>query len=341
MTDFWDGFPVMKRDLERVREILLSNVRSGNQDITKALTSLATRNGKMLRPGFVLIAARNKGAGAKNGNGNGSGDGGRLPDKIYYVAASIELLHMATLVHDDVIDEATTRRGEPTLHMMYGRKEAILMGDFLFSRCFKLLSQYCSIENARRLADVVSQIVAGEIEQSLIESNNDTNQTPRKYLRRIVGKTASLFADSFFIGASENGIGLAQSALLRRIGYSIGMAFQIIDDILDFTGEEAKMGKAPGSDLRQGVFTLPLLYALKNNGNGSGILTGLETPDALSETQMKLIITQIDRNGGFGMAREKAEQYTRRAQREILLLPRGEGRDILTGVAERLLNRTY
>lgn len=340
MTEFWDDFPVLRRDLERVRDIILTNVKSSNREVTQALTSLATRNGKMLRPGFVLIAARNKSAGR---NFEPSGDYRPLPDKMYFVAASIELLHMATLIHDDVIDEANTRRGETTLHVSYGKKEAILMGDFLFSRCFSLLSLYCTIENARRLADVVSQIVTGEIEQSLVAADEGSaeTQTPRKYLRRIVGKTASLFADSFFIGASENGIGLAQSALLRRVGYSIGMAFQIIDDILDFTGEESRMGKAPGSDLRQGVLTLPLLYALKSNGDGGALLKKIEVPDSLTDGQIVEIISHIDRCGGFGLAREKAEQYTRRAQREISFLPRGEGRDILSGVAERLLTRTY
>jgi heptaprenyl diphosphate synthase len=375
MTHFWDDFPAIQHDLERVHDVILDNVRSRNVTITRALTNLANRNGKLLRPGFVLLSARLKGDlmngndgngtmgnfvengdfvgnGGFVGNGHGfsaeaaeSGRGARtvaeirpLPEKIYKIAASVEMLHMATLIHDDVIDEANNRRGQPTVHVEYGKKEAILMGDYLFSRTYRLLADNTSIENAKRLALVVSQIVAGEIDQSI--PGEQISYGPRTYIRRVVGKTATLIADSFYLGASEADMGLARSTYLRRIGYSIGMAFQIIDDILDFTGSADVLGKAPGSDLRQGVVTLPLIYAMRANGKDV-IWKRLYTPERLTSSDLTAIIEAIDREGGFAMARDKAEQYTRRALRQIAFLPRGENKDVLAAVARKLLDRTY
>ncbi len=212
------------------------------------------------------------------------------------------------------------------------------MGDFLFSRCYRILADNASIENAKRLAIVVSQIVTGEIEQSV--HGPDTQSTPRDYLRRVVGKTATLVADSFYLGASEAQIGLAQTLLLRRIGYSIGMAFQIIDDILDFTGRADLLGKAPGSDLRQGVVTLPLIYAMRDE-DGEMIRNRVLHPESLTDAEMADVIAEIERCGGFEMAREKAELYTRRALRQIAILPRGNNRDTLTVVTRQLLDRGY
>ncbi|HUX11755.1 MAG TPA: polyprenyl synthetase family protein [Spirochaetia bacterium] len=381
MTRFWDDFPTIKYDLELVQEVILESVRSRSRTITEALSNLANRNGKLLRPGFVVLSARIRGDAETNRSGRdepGVDSGGpgpnhkpalgeigsadkngslrvelafadvrerdrrpepkALPQNIYRVAAAIELLHLATLIHDDVIDEADVRRGQPTLHREYGTKEAILMGDFLFSRCYRILADNASLENAKRLAIVVSQIVTGEIEQSV--HGPETQSTPRAYLRRVVGKTATLVADSFYLGASEAGIGLAQTLLLRRIGYSIGMAFQIIDDILDFTGRADLLGKAPGSDLRQGVVTLPLIYAMREEA-GEMIRRRVMHPESLTDAEMTDVIAQIDRCGGFAMAREKADLFTRRALRQIAVLPRGVNRDTLSEVTSRLLDRGY
>ena len=371
MTHFWDDFPVMKHDIERVHDVILNNVRSRNETITRALTNLSNRNGKMLRPGFVLLSARLQGDLADQPQSSESGRGSTvlgsirarrkrssestsldatsrshaatvdvrpLPEKIYNVAAAIEMLHMATLIHDDVIDEADVRRGEPTLHVEFGRKEAILMGDYLFSRTYRLMADNTSIENAKRLAIVVSQIVAGEIDQSVPAARLE--YTPRTYIRRVVGKTATLIADSFYLGASEAGMGFTRSSYLRRIGYSIGMAFQIMDDILDFTGTADVLGKVPGSDLRQGIITLPLIYALRSS-QPETVFQRLLSPETLTDSDLGEIIVSIERCGGFSLARERAALYTQRALGQIAMLPRGENRDMLSGVTQMLLDRSY
>ncbi len=254
------------------------------------------------------------------------------------MAAAIELLHLATLIHDDIIDEAKARRGYPTIHNEYGTKQAVLMGDFLFSRCYRILADNASVENARRLAVVVSQIVTGEIDQSV--RGPESLATPRVYLRRVVGKTATLIADSFYLGASEADIGLAQALLLRKVGYSIGMAFQIIDDILDFTGRAERLGKAPGSDLKQGIVTLPVIYAMRSE-TGDAINSRIHYPERLTDRDLEEVIDAVERCGGFSMARQKAELYTRRALTQISIFPRGPNRETLAGVTRKLLDRDY
>lgn len=376
MTQFWDDFPAIEYDIERVQACILESVRSRNATVTEALTDLAGRNGKLLRPGFVVLGARMRGdyelpnasstdrsasappdaeadsSGLKNGSRRATVASeiqtksrmpadGPLPEKIYRVAAAIELLHLATLIHDDIIDEAKARRGYPTIHSEYGTKQAVLMGDFLFSRCYRILADNATVENARRLAVVVSQIVTGEIDQSVQSVRGaESLSTPRTYLRRVVGKTATLIADSLYLGASEAGIGLAQTLLLRKVGYSIGMAFQIIDDILDFTGRAERLGKAPGSDLKQGIVTLPVIYAMRS-ATGEEINSRIHYPEELTDADLEEVIGAVERCGGFSMARQKAELYTRRALRQISIFPRGPNRETLAGVTRKLLDREY
>lgn len=324
----------MPEALERVSGIIRETSASENPIISQGLSGLFNGQGKLLRPGLLLIA----------------GGFGKTQAKHYTLAACLEMLHMATLIHDDVIDESPTRRGQPAVHTQYGNRNAVLMGDYLLSRCFLLAAEYTSADNAVGLARVIATICGMEIEQ-----NSDrfrTNISLRRYLRKIMGKSAMLFSLACYIGASEAKVSRALTARLRRIGYNIGMAFQIIDDILDYAGDPAAVRKPLGNDLKEGLITLPLICAFRGetpaqasrkegapSQDGAAALRGLFSADHFSVGDSGAIISLVQNSGGLEAARSYAEKYTARAIREIAALPAGGPRDMLDRLTRLLLVR--
>jgi heptaprenyl diphosphate synthase len=245
------------------------------------------------------------------------------------------MLHMATLIHDDVIDDSPLRRGIPTAHVRYGKRNAVLLGDYLLSRCFILAARYTSAENALALAKIVSLICGMEIEQ-----NSDafrTNISRRRYFRKIMGKSALLFSLACHVGAVEAKAARDITERLRRIGYNIGMAFQIIDDILDYAGDPEAVRKPLGNDIKAGLVTLPLICAIPRDPDGT--LRTLFAGESFSVADSNTIITAVRNAGGVEEARRYAAQYTGRALREIRALPEGKPRDKLEKLTRRLLER--
>jgi heptaprenyl diphosphate synthase len=319
MTSYWKDFPGMPEALEKVSGIIRNASASQNPVLAEGLACLFNGDGKLLRPGLLLIAARF----------------GKVNEKHYKLAAALEMLHVATLIHDDVIDDSPLRRGIPTLHTRYGKRDAVLAGDFLLSRCFLLASEYTSPENALNLARLVSIICAMEIEQ-----NNDRfrgNVSLRSYLRKIMGKSALLFSLACFVGAHEAKVSREMCGRLRRAGYNIGIAFQIIDDILDYTGNEELVRKPLGNDINAGLITLPVLCALRLDTTGT--LRNILSRETFSADDGKTIFSIVQNCGGPEAAGVYARQYTSRALREIKALPSGKGRDMLEALTQRLLIR--
>jgi heptaprenyl diphosphate synthase len=321
MKHFWDGQPEIARDLEQVRETIVRCAATDDADVRAAIAQLLAASGKMLRPAFVLLASR-----------FGVPDRGR----IIRIGAAVEMLHMATLVHDDIIDGAPFRRGVATLNAAHGPRTAVLVGDWLFASSFNLIADIARTENARALSHMVARICASEIGQSADRFVVHTSR--RRYLRRISGKTAALFALSFYVGAVESECSEEVRAILRRLGYCVGMCFQIVDDILDFSPSAAEMGKPAGTDLAQGVLTLPTILALRAD---DGSLSRLLGRGRLSRRAASRVARMVAALGGIDAARREADSYTRRAHREILRLPRSEARDILGDVTTRLLHRAW
>lgn len=312
---------VLETDLERVKRAIYDQTSGGSREIREAVTGIVEANGKMLRPTFLLLAARL----------------GKFDERKFYdLAAAVEMLHIATLAHDDVIDDSPTRRGHPSLHSTYGRRTAILLGDYLFSRCFHLAARHTTIENGRRLAAAVSVICSSEISQS--GDRFSTAVSRRRYLRRVTGKTAALFALSFYVGGRESGASKRTVSALHRAGYDIGMAFQIIDDILDISGDPMKTGKPAGNDLREGIFTLPVILALEQD---PGLLRELLDDFPYTEETVAEIVALTAGLGGLSRARETAALYTERAMRELAKLPPSRSRRLLEALARSLLVRDY
>jgi len=327
MTEFWPRNSRLGRALEGVAALMDETVRAADFPIADEVASLVASNGKMLRPALLYIGA---GFGSKAGEGS-----------LRSLAASVELLHVSTLIHDDYIDDAALRRGQPTLHTRVGPKEAVLAGDWLFSRCFLLSAASTDPENARTLARVIAAIVSSEIRQDLDKWSYSTSV--RSYLRKIAGKTAALFALSLQAGAQEAKAPRLVAQRLRRAGYDMGMAFQVIDDILDFESTEGVMRKPVGRDLAEGLCTLPLIHALRRDEAGIRVgLAALRDPSGrVDEAAVQALIARCTELGGVDEARKEAALFTERAKGEMALLPACAARDELESLADRLLTRDY
>jgi heptaprenyl diphosphate synthase len=321
MNNYWDKYPVLKKELEAIEDILRENMKCKDKGIEESLLKMISAGGKMLRPSFLLLAGR-------FGKFNSK--------KLYPLASVIELLHMATLIHDDIIDNSEYRRGVRTIQSEFGPNYAVFTGDLLFTRCFMLLSDNTSMSNMKLISNVIAKICQGEIEQ--YSAHFQIENTVKQYLKRISTKTAVLFSLSLLIGASESKCSKKLTKDLGRIGYNIGMAFQIIDDILDYVGSEDIVGKPLGNDLKHGIFTLPLIYTLKLENNGVSEI--LKKKD-YSEEDIKYIISKTVELGGLEKARELAHRYTDRAFKILNTLPNGESKRILTEITETLLIREY
>ncbi|MDR2659920.1 MAG: polyprenyl synthetase family protein [Spirochaetaceae bacterium] len=319
MISYWADFPGMTEAIEKVSGIIRDASASNNLVISERISGLLDGNGKMLRPGFLLIAA----------------GFGKTGDKHYQLAAALEMLHMATLVHDDVIDDSPLRRGLPTLHTLFGRREAVLIGDFLLSRCFLLAADYTSPRNALNLARIIATICTMEIEQN--RDRFRSNISLRGYLRKITGKSALLFSLACFVGAYEANAPKVVCEKLRRAGYNVGIAFQIIDDILDYSGDEGLVRKPLGRDIAAGLVTLPLICALPLDTSGS--LQKIFSQNTFSPDDSEEITALVRKSGGIEAAGKFAALYTNRALREIGLLPPGKQRDMLEALVRRLLIR--
>src|SRR5690606_23993225 len=215
--------------------------------LNDASLHLLQAGGKRIRPVFVLLAG-------KFGNYN--------IDVMKQVAVPLELIHMASLVHDDVIDDSETRRGKPTVKAEWNNSVAMYTGDFILARALEYISEIDSPKLHHILSKTMIEVCRGEIIQ--IEDKYKLDQNLRDYLRRIKRKTALLISSSCELGALVSGTDEKTAAHLRRFGYFIGMSFQIIDDILDFTSTDEELGKPAGSDFIQGNITLPILCARKN-----------------------------------------------------------------------------
>jgi len=319
MSSFWNDFPGMPEAMEKVSGIIQNSVNSRSPIISEGLSDLLSSGGKLLRPGLLIIAGRF----------------GKLQDKHYKLAAALEMLHMATLIHDDVIDDSPLRRGLPTLHTRFGKKDAVLIGDFLLSRCFLLAAEHTSPGNALNLAHLISIICMMEIEQ-----NNDrfrSNISMRSYLRKIMGKSALLFSSACFAGAHEAKLNRLLCEKFRRIGYNIGIAFQIIDDMLDYSGNPDLVRKSLGNDITSGLITMPVLCAISSDSSGE--LKNIFSSETFSAEDAQMIFRRVKDCRGVENAGIKAAKYTNRALKDIAALPAGENRDMMENLTRRLLVR--
>ena len=321
MKNFWNKYPEIDKEIQGVVSIIEKNAKCRDKIVEGSIIELLHSGGKMLRPSFVILSS-------KYGNYD--------KEKARALGAVVEMFHMATLVHDDIIDEATLRRGKETVQSKYGKNYAVYIGDYLFCICFKILAQIASKSTVKVDTMSMSRICMSEIDQ--LNSRFDKNVSVKKYLKRISGKTAELFSLSLYIGASESGCSKKMARLFWEIGHNLGMAFQVIDDVLDYTGSDEGIGKNSANDLKQGIYTLPLILALENKPKD---LVELLQKDEYSNEDITEIISLINKYDGVEKARSIAHKYTNKAYKQIKSLPENEYREILLDIAKMLLDRAY
>lgn len=256
-------------------------------------------------------------------------------DKLVTLAAAIEMLHTATLVHDDLIDGALIRRGIPTLNAQWSPAATVLTGDFIFAKAAELAAATDSVEVMRIFAKTLATIVNGEITQ-LFSSKWVANR--EDYYQRIYAKTASLFEASTTSAAIlANADGDIVSAV-KQFGYETGMAFQIIDDILDFTSEQTTMGKPVASDLRQGLITLPVLYYLEDHPRDTDMRNILES-SFCDEDCLGRLLTSIRESGAIDAAHDEARKSVQRGLAVLMEIPETEERKALEDLARYISDR--
>ena len=313
----------IKNDLADVEAELRQYAVESPTLLGETSSHLVAAGGKRLRPAFVLLSGKLFG-GSK--------------EQLVHMAVAIELIHMATLVHDDVIDEADLRRKLPTVRAEWGDAVALNTGDYLFAQALTIIARYGNEQISRLLAEVSLGMCQGEIEQ--METAGKLDQSVRTYLRRIKRKTALLISACCLIGALTSRADYGSASRLKRYGYFLGMAFQITDDILDYEGSVTVFGKPVGNDLRQGIYTLPVIYALRDQRSGSQ-LACLISKQGKEETGWAAALALVRQSGSLEKARQLCNHYLKKARQQLSFLPDLPERHILDEITVFVENRNF
>ena len=291
-----------------------------NPDLAAAIEHLLDSGGKRIRPTICLLVAEMLGTDR---------------ERSITLAAAAEMLHTATLVHDDLIDGSLMRRGMPTLNANWSPSATILTGDFIFARAAKLAAETESIQLMDQFAQTLSIIVAGEVSQ-LFKSKWFASR--EDYFERIYAKTASMFELAAAGPAYLSEINDDMRNQLRRFGHHIGMAFQIVDDILDFTGAQVDIGKPVANDLRQGLFTLPALYYMEDHPDDPDMQT-LINDEASTEHALNRLVHRIVNSVAIERSMDEARDFITRALYLLRDMPECRERQALASLARYIIDR--
>lgn len=323
MTSATSLFSPVEADLSLLTENLKNLIGARHPVLYAAAEHLFGAKGKRVRPAIVLLVARATMLERE------------ITPRHRRLAEITEMIHTASLVHDDVVDESELRRGVPTVHSSFGNRVAVLAGDFLFAQSSWYLANLDNLEVVKLLSQVIMDLAEGEIQQGL--SRFSTGLSIDAYLEKSYRKTASLIANSSKAAAVLSGTSEALAEDLYRYGRHVGLAFQIVDDILDFTGSTEELGKPAGSDLRSGNLTAPVLYALEEKPYLEVLIEReFAQPDDLDQA-----IALIKDSQGIERARELAHQHSRSAIERLENLPPSPSRQALVKLADYVLRRLY
>ena len=310
-------------DLQRVEKDLTKFVETDYPILQDSAVHLLAAGGKRLRPAFTLLAGKFYGYSLEN---------------LIPVAMALELIHMATLVHDDVVDASMTRRGRPTVKANWGNIVSVQTGDYLLAKALMLISKIDNPEVARILAEVSVEMCQGEIQQ--IRCSFDVEQNVKQYYYRIKRKTALLISACCRLGGLVSGAPRRQVWALGAYGHSLGMAFQIVDDVLDLTAKPSEFGKPIGGDLRQGIMTLPMILALKFSTNPSPLKSLLRKIDKTDE-EVSETIELIKTAGAIDQSMNLVDLYVLKAKKHLQDLPPVPTRKALEELAEFIRVRKF
>ncbi len=317
------GLSIVEQDMRQVDQVIAQRLASGVPLVGNVAQYIIAAGGKRLRPALLLLCC-----GALGYDGS----------QRFNMAAVVEFIHTATLLHDDVVDESDLRRGHPTANAKFGNPASVLVGDFLYSRAFQMMVDAQSMRIMQVLADATNIIAEGEVMQLMNMHNAALDEAG--YLQVIRSKTAKLFEASARVGAILAGATAELEQACAEYGQALGTAFQVIDDVLDYAGDAMVMGKNLGDDLREGKSTLPLIAAMQRGTaeQRDTIVRAIENGDvgALPE-----VIRIVNSTGALDVARAAAHQEAERAIAAAKRLPSGPHTDCLVQLATQLLDRNH
>ena len=312
-------------EMEKVNALILSRAESHVEMVPQLARYLIEAGGKRLRPMLTVAAALvvGKATGAQTN-----------------YAAAVEFMHNATLLHDDVVDESDMRRGRPAARMIWGNQASVLVGDYLLGQAFLMMVETGKLDALGVLAKAATIIAEGEVFQ--LSKAGDLNATPEDYRQVIHAKTATLFQAAAEVGAMAGGADETGRIALRDYGLELGLAFQLVDDVLDYRGESGAMGKNTGDDLREGKMTLPVILALANaNPAEREIITASLGKADASDAALAQVAAILERHNALGRTVEQAQEHVRRAREALAPLPDSEMKSILSDIAEFYVSRAY
>lgn len=309
-------FAPIQTELQLVEARLRESVRIEFAPLMDVFELLIGSGGKRFRPALAILASKFHPAD---------------PDKVITLAVATELTHAATLIHDDLIDKSPVRRGSPTINSRWSGTATVLAGDFLLARAADIAASIDDLRVMKIFARTLMVICEGEIRQDFAGSNWPPNRI--EYYRHIESKTASLFAAATEGGAILSHATEEEIAAMRAYGLNLGMAFQIVDDILDFTADQSNLGKPVGSDLRQGTYTLPVFYYLERNGQ-------IAPTAELLKSNIDELIQAIRTSPAIADAKGEARQFAQKAQDALAIFPDNIYRRTMINLADYVIERS-
>jgi octaprenyl-diphosphate synthase len=312
-------------EMDKVNALILKRADSHVEMVPELARYLIEAGGKRLRPMLTVAAA------LLFGKGNGA--------QTNY-AAAVEFMHNATLLHDDVVDESDLRRGRPAARIIWGNQASVLVGDYLLGQAFLMMVETGKLDALKVLARAATVIAEGEVFQ--LSKAGDLSATPEDYDQVIRAKTATLFQAAAEVGAMAGGADETGRIALRDYGMELGLAFQLVDDVLDYRGESGAMGKNTGDDLREGKMTLPVILTLAdaNPAEREIITAALGKPDA-SDAALSQVVAIMTRHDALARTVEEANSHVRKAREALGPLPPSEMKTILSDIAEFYVSRAY
>jgi octaprenyl-diphosphate synthase len=316
-------FEPIRADLEKVDREFGRQIESQVDLIPKIGKYIQTSGGKRIRPAVLLMAARLT---------------GYQGERAVLYAAVVEFIHTATLVHDDIIDESELRRGRLAVHSRWGNDITVLLGDYLYIKSMALALTYDTLDIVRLLCDVTLRMIEGELYQ--LTKNGDADITEEQHFDIIRRKTAYLFGGCAQIGGMLGKVSEEQAQALREYGFNLGIAFQLVDDLLDFTGDAVALGKPIGADLREGKMTLPLIHLLQQREEvGERIVRDIIASRSVSEAQWSELLRILKEHRSTDYAYRRASEFAERAKKPLYAFPPSSERNALLALPDYVLSR--
>jgi len=313
--------PDIQLELDEVEKLMVAQAADYHPDLRNAVSVILQSGGKRIRPRIILLIGSMLQA---------------KPQPLVFLATAIEMLHTASLVHDDLIDGSLLRRGIPTLNSKWSPAATVLTGDFLFASASDMAANTETVEIMRLIARCLMTIVDGEINQLFA---NRCISNAEDYYRRIYAKTASLFETSTHCAAILSTTVEPEIEALRKFGYELGMAFQVIDDILDYTGEESTVGKPVGGDLRQGLITLPLLYYMESHPDDPAVKSLYAGNGIQGEDEIQRLVRCTAESDAITRSHDAAVNFVLKAQENLSVFQDCPEREALLEITRYIIER--